>query len=704
MICLCFRIKILPRRMIIFFMINIVTTMGSICVYDTDTFYSKTIPNVTSYSNLETNSCEMIADTYDEGTPVNTKIIKHKRFFDTKISHCLIEIVGSTLYCGSNLITTYQIPGMQLAKQRIDVSKEECEQLVSGNSVEVPYEYGSAKGNVTLNKRGTGIKQVLLGKRLADGACEGAAFITTENKLFKSIIYEVEARIVARQELAIFNKVENSITTPNIIKVKVNKHGSNRDEELGQFFYNYSVLPKDSCAEFRLIHEGLGLLYKPKSESGSRTVISTRDKHGSIITLLLEDKASICNNTGHSTNEDDIFVLIGENIKTGDYIKTVSSSDVSDFDQLNARVSTIYIELVLKLQEDFQLYLYELCKAKEMSMLSHLSMMAGNRGLMYNYLPGSPMGIEVSNQGAVTYFIYGTKMNASLRSIDECCSELPISLLTEDGSKFEVFADPITSVIKPYCTQRICDSTEPYVYRVEFCNETSGHIRYLCTKGTPTISMCEAPSKLSIRLERIKSAIPKLQKKFLNPSAYSKKDLQSHHLNKLIGNAKISIDAETAHNFVRESPVQLPLVLSSNLEGSAFERFRKGVIEKVVPYFSGFWMSVISTLVGGMLTTLLCYVFFKLLVCLLKRSSHGDLPVKKYGIKLGESRVFKNISQRCDTIVSKVSKLAENRHLMERRLDESLQMIEELRSELKADKAKKVNLYEDMSSSTSECV
>ena len=78
--------------------------------------------------------------------------------------------------------------------------------------------------------------------------------------------------------------------------------------------------------------------------------------------------------------------------------------------------------------------------------------------------------------------------------------------------------------------------------------------------------------------------------------------------------------------------------------------------------------------------------------------------MKKYGIKLGESRVFKNISQRCDTIVSKVSKLAENRHLMERRLDESLQMIEELRSELKADKAKKVNLYEDMSSSTSECV
>ena len=144
-------------------------------------------------------------------------------------------------------------------------------------------------------------------------------------------------------------------------------------------------------------------------------------------------------------------------------------------------------------------------------MLSHLSMIAGNRGMMRNYLPGSPMGVEISNQGVVTYLTYGVPLKANVRDIDECCMQLPIVLSLDNGMRKNVFADPITSVIQPYCTRRVCNKAEPYVYRVEHIRAGGNEIGYLCSKGQPSIEMCDNfPGKLSIRIGKITSATSKL--------------------------------------------------------------------------------------------------------------------------------------------------------------------------------------------------
>lgn len=218
------------------------------------------------------------------------------------------------------------------------------------------------------------------------------------------------------------------------------------------------------------------------------------------MTVTIEGNATICGHPGYRTSQENYYLVFypessQPSLITEEDIRDISVYKIDDTDILKNRMTTMILGLTLKLQSDFVATIRSICKTKEESLKNYLSMLGQGHGKSAGKLSNMTDGVEIMNFGAVSYLVSGQMMAVSVHHHNTCYEELPITIPYAANNETEVFMDPRTMIIRPYCTQRVCDPIFPYYYYVKLRNNSDigGTPTFLCTTGTPHLGPCETP-------------------------------------------------------------------------------------------------------------------------------------------------------------------------------------------------------------------
>ena len=148
----------------------------------------------------------------------------------------------------------------------------------------------------------------------------------------------------------------------------------------------------------------------------------------------------ICNYDGYRTEEDEYFIVIlKEKQKTN--ISHASAGIVTDRDVDVNRIRTLHLDTNIAIEQDIRKILSKLCISEKRLLQGLMSVGGGDFGETGGTVDFNMMGRQISNRGAASYIISGNPMKATLRSIEECCEELPIYLYHTNGEVAEAFAE-----------------------------------------------------------------------------------------------------------------------------------------------------------------------------------------------------------------------------------------------------------------------
>ena len=662
-------------------------------VYDTEGSYSGFIPASVGISNTDIEQCRSESATQTK-TQVQAKLLKFDKKPKIPVLHCSLKIEGSTLYCGTDGAYTYTYPGKPIEPQWMHITRDQCNQLVHGKQIAVNYVYGSLKGqlNITTRRRGVNtISKTVLGQRYNNGACIGGAMVDNNDQLYSRMIYDIKIEAMSRQIEAEYSPQSGLLTIPGEVHLTPMTSGVTSDRDLGQFFYNASHLPNDTCQQYKELWSGSAEIMKPKGTT--EDIIIFRDPKGHIkVSLSMREKVQICNLTGFETQEEGISVLILNKSTIAPKFERATTLEYTREDRVNTRFSTLYFDLSLSLQKDFRTTLFQICEARKLLLLHHLSTISAGFNTAIIDPSNAPSGVETLVRGAMTYVLAGNPMTAKIREHRHCCNELAITLTLGNGTSINVFADPRTSVIKPYCTFRICDRSFPYVYQIRVINTTSSSISHkqVCTEDSPRLMECRnRPLNMDPAVPQVELEVDQMmQSQRVNPKITVPEAIKAHHMAILVDHAEETIIANTAFDFVGNNPVQLAKIVSDAENTPVYRTFTDKLVGSVASHISSIWESLL-TLLGGLTTmALITIIIYRLCVCVLKRVTHSTLDIKKYGIQLGESRVFKNLSATQRGVELDVERIEQDRLRTDAKVDKAFELLDGLKERLSNQEAR----------------
>ena len=231
------------------------------------------------------------------------------------------------------------------------------------------------------------------------------------------------------------------------------------------------------------------------------------------------------------------------------------------------------------------------------------------------------------------------------------------------------------------------------MYQLRVINETSSNVqrKYICTGSGPELIDCQKrPLKMDPALANVDLEVDQLmQSHRANPEINVTEAIKLHHKAILVDYAEETIIANTAYDFVRNNPVKLARIVSDAEDTPVYQTFMGRILGSVVTQMSEIWgtlLKILSVIVSGL-------VFWKigrrLLICVAKRVTHDTLDIKKYGMELGSSRVFKNLSAAqgvvTTNVIKDVSSLTESHQKADARVNDLTRDC--LRADARIDKA-----------------
>ena len=572
-------------------------------VYDTDGTYTEKVPVSQSFSNIEVEGCRNIEETYRMKEQSKMQVIKRIEYPSITLTRCN--------WISSIWTDACSIPGWTYKgnpwklQENFLVDNKTCTAWIAGESVALylkPENGGKTLvlGDIYPERKPK--RETVLGWQSGDGYCgKGETWNELEN-----VVVTTETRARVQETVGKYIPERNSIIVDGeeLFVDQYNEiEGSLFHEEKGTYFFDLKDIPKTNCDHLRTVVAGNGLIYSPVDENSNLSLVATvlTPEGRSLMTVVLEDSVSLCNKTAYTTSLDGFYLAFYQNdsdvIPTGGTVSplNISEYEISEHDMLNNKASTMVLELSLALQTDFAATLRALCEAREMSVLNYLSLVGHEYGRTGGRV-GNKTGVEVYNYGAVTYAVKGVPINAQIRDYEFCCEELPIRVATRLTNVTNVFMDSRSKVIRPYCTKRICDGAFPFYYHVQMHDPVTTEVeeRYYCTKGTPKVKRCPAPLLIKAMSKSVTMELINFTKNS-NPKLYNDEIMKKHHLSQLLVGASKSFNADIAHSFIKEIPVDyVPGKDKSAVRGW----FRENVTRRVLEAVSGFahlWESVTAT-------------------------------------------------------------------------------------------------------------
>ena len=590
-------------------------------VYDVDGGYSEKTPTSKSFSNTEIGSCEHIDTAYDSDKSSKIQVIKMIEYPYIKMTECILKLTFRSGPCVKGKLhagTTSKYKEIQYVNEKLcgkwkNNSTGSIRLFPEGDGRSVFVDDIAAKAHFISRE------VQIIGASDPEGKCAGPEDWDGAKSVVVSVIIETRRRRIYGRYIPERNSI---VVEGGELPMDLYKNGSIHSDALGTFHFNKSEVPANECQHYRTVFAGHGIVRSPKDNQSKMSPIASVLSPGKkpLITVIMEKKIQLCGYPAYSTNLEGFYLALYNQtegvIPTKNIFshKDIQHYEIEPLDNINNKINTLFLGLSMVLQSDFATTARAICEAKRMSILNYLSLLGHRYGRAPGRVGNESVGIEVLNYGSVTYVIQGFPLSAQVRNYTFCCEELPVTIASKKNIT-EVFIDPRTKVIRPYCTKRVCDEAFPYYYQVEMYDQMKENLerKYLCTLGTPEIVDCpETPFKIEVMSASLESQLTDFTVD-MKPKIYEDEELRKHHLNQLLYGASKSFSADVAHSFIKDLPEAYTIGGSHKLMMNWYrDDIRKDTEDSLTGHVTGvFWQNL-----GAMLATcgtigLLAFGFMK---------------------------------------------------------------------------------------------
>ena len=266
------------------------------------------------------------------------------------------------------------------------------------------------------------------------------------------------------------------------------------------------------------IYLGKGTVHRRTNSSYLESIVMVENgETGQYAGVVIRGVTSVCGVHCYATQVDGLAVCVH---RLGDGVLETQRKDfLESFPQGLVRSQTelghLYLATNLRMYRRFETVQGDICELERKILHSKLQALAGARN-RYALLDLFGRGHEVYISGTVAYVIKCVPKEATLRSYPNCTTEVPVKVdQGGDRPPLNVFADPLTWVIRPHAQEIPCSPITPVRWLI------GG--QWYCS--TPETIACPRPYQLNTTVNTF-HAVEFTRR--IGHSAYTHSQLQGH--------------------------------------------------------------------------------------------------------------------------------------------------------------------------------
>ena len=650
----------------------LITTIASITkldeipvtAFDTLGIFSHRLPEAKAISNIaRKQNCSEISMEYRKIRTEKAQLLKLIREPQVYLYHCKVRWSLQTKTC-SGFIWKSQTPGKTFFWEKyLSIPKEACLQLINRRTANIVFGESRLQLNASMREV-VHQEHIIAGEENSDGSCTAGTLYVNRVRETKQIFKILTSTYIDTVQ-GNFVPGKDVIMVRGGPRINVNEVGYYNDSTIGMYIYNTSQIPKNNCDLYRSIAIGnLSTYTLPDRDEATQVIMNFESRNNLSVTLLQHNKVTICGREAYTTSEALIHLMPlrekDHKVNITEIPKDIMASEIDPFDELSAKLQTIALKISIKINSNIRDIINEICETRRDALRNHYNVLATQAGNGLS-LGNGDVGVELINKGAVSFLIFGIPMKATLRQYSSCCLELPIRLSDASFNQTDVFMDARNSIIRPYCTPRSCKGLRPYYYKTSTYNEATYEekVTWYCTKNSETIISCQEPTeKISLMSNHFKEKI-KLDSltDLTRPALHDPEKLHEHFLSQLPSLAEKSFIAQTAQNLVQQSNIELPMVITHDVDTDEFEFLQAKILSGFGSHFNYYIYvgKVICSIIGFIIIISLSYKMWIIILRALPGKTN-----KKYGFNLGNTRELSIIKGNMDDIEKELSTLKES--------------------------------------------
>ncbi|VDO78357.1 unnamed protein product [Heligmosomoides polygyrus] len=409
--------------------------------------YDCTAPgmNVTEYDMTSVDGCEESDDDLTEKI-VRMQLLQINEEFKAEVTTCLVTVSRIVSYCGMHSHTSAVMGGF--AEYVMELRERSCMQLYDTGSVQL-----SVAATLTgLERESLNTRSVMLAGAVApDGTCEGAPY-SDQYGSWSKVIVQATVRVRATRYLAQVNTKTDVIHLQHGVQCPWSK-GYCMDAEAGETYWKSS--PIEGCAQenFVILYEGSATEVRqaPVSEASPDRVTYLVEQGEKIFALERTRSYSDCPFNMWRTEHPRLILAFPS--ESGFYVTRRTSAHTAYDLMLYINAKFVYMARVY--ERNFKAIASALSRERCLTRKAVLELQLGlaiAAPADFAYIYTGEPGHKASVVGEVVYISRCPVVQVSLRPVDRCYHELPVS----SGNR-SLFMAPRTRILSRYGTEVLCN-------------------------------------------------------------------------------------------------------------------------------------------------------------------------------------------------------------------------------------------------------
>ena len=406
------------------------------------------IEMIQEYSLHDVESCDLDPIQHEITEEGNYQIAQLAKYHHVKVKRCQVTYSISAFICSWDY-GAFAAHGEM--KQMEEIAPLECE-LMHSRQI---YKAGDGENYETPVNKTTTFQANLVGYISSDGDCMGSSGTDAKGIHHDYLVKLANYEIKLVERIGLVNTKTNTITFnqggEQFTCLTANKYCMNI---YGTFVWDLTSITNCPVEPIR---EFTGVIHHAKDMP---TVLIGDEK--SLIFLELRDQEHVCHRKVYTTNVDRIMVL---KLEQGvmPFIKTkIIPENVDLFLNMDIKLSWAYNTALIKSESLYSKIVKYICEEQRARLLDKLRLLSTLAELT-DITVSNQRGTQITVVGEVVYESKCKQIQVTLRPLDYCTNELPISITSPITNTEEdhAFLTPVSRIITYNASEITCSAIFP---------------------------------------------------------------------------------------------------------------------------------------------------------------------------------------------------------------------------------------------------
>ena len=466
------------------------------------------------FNLMQVKSCTNISNNYREPLQLRGQLIQAKKFENISVLSCKLKATFHISTCNWKILTGYKLSNKKSVVKRVylQLTRSECTRALNERVLKYTDRLYYSKQDLLQidllcqNRTyciSSGRKTLRGSENSVEDSCLPDSFFF-KDYYYPNHVLTMEYSIEIKWVQAIFNIAKRLIRVNDHLVLPNNLSGLFFSPTIGNFHWNIINQGNLTNDHWLQISDSSIRLYEPtKNNTLLPIVIIYYQPHYSNhirnddegIAFNLFEETTICMHStcrkAYKTSIHDVFLVTyskeGQNRWP---IKSIKGSQINSINNMESKLSSIYINGNLHFASNFSTIARQLCQKDRKRILSNI------KGYINDVVEQDENNYKhYIKSGSVIYAIKCIERIATLRDdITGCYDDAPIFYVDEYHKKIPAFLDPITYVIKPHSAEKECNDIIPF--KLNFLH-IDGNLEWICRTSQGWDENCKHPLTLA---------------------------------------------------------------------------------------------------------------------------------------------------------------------------------------------------------------